>query len=123
MAPEVQPERGIGHDESSAHSEASTQEHADPGIQAQVPVKDRGDIGSDSEENGMITLLSYHIIDAKALQNLTNISSIKTLEGSSLAVNAQQNLIGGANVIASMRYDNGIIYVIDQVLVPIRLSI
>lgn len=76
-----------------------------------------------SEENGMITLLSYHIMDAKALQNLTNISSIKTLEGSSLAVNAEQNLIGGANVIGSRRYDNGIIYVIDRVLIPLKLAI
>lgn len=76
-----------------------------------------------SKENGMITLISYHIVDANALQNLTNISSIKTLEGSSLAVNAKQNLIGGANVTASMRYDNGIIYSIDRVLVPIKLSI
>jgi uncharacterized surface protein with fasciclin (FAS1) repeats len=32
------------------------------------------------------------------------------------------DLVGGANVLKSERYDNGIVYVIDQVLVPIRLA-
>ena len=71
---------------------------------------------------GLRNLLSYHVADAKGLANMTESSSIKTMLGESLAVDVNQGLVGGANVIASGRYDNGIVYVIDQVLVPIRLS-
>jgi len=71
---------------------------------------------------GLRNLLSDHVVDAQGLVNMTESSSIKTMLGDSLAVDVNQSLVGGANVIASERYDNGIIYVIDQVLVPIRLS-
>ncbi len=74
------------------------------------------------KESGMKTLLSYHMVDASALQNRTDLGSIKTLEGDSLAVDEGVGLVGGANVLSSERYDNGIIYVIDQVLIPVRLS-
>ncbi len=74
------------------------------------------------KEAGMMNLLSYHIVDAKELLNMTNNNSAKTMQGDSLAVDANMGLVGGANVLKSERYDNGIIYVIDQVLVPIRLS-
>jgi transforming growth factor-beta-induced protein len=70
----------------------------------------------------MRTLLSYHMVDAEALTNLTDMGSVKTLEGDSLAVDPSMGLVGGANVLGSKRYDNGIIYEIDQVLIPIRLS-
>lgn len=72
---------------------------------------------------GLRNLLSYHVVDAQGLANMAESGSIKTMLGDSLAVNVNQSMVGGANVIASERYDNGIIYVIDQVLVPIRLSI
>jgi uncharacterized surface protein with fasciclin (FAS1) repeats len=74
------------------------------------------------KEKGMMTLLSYHMIDAKALVNMTNSDSVKTLQGDSLAVDAGTNMVSGANILRSERYDNGIVYVIDQVLVPVRLS-
>ena len=74
------------------------------------------------KEKGMTTLLSYHIVDAKALVNMTNSNSVKTLQGDSLAIDAGANMVGGANILRSERYDNGIVYVIDQVLVPVRLS-
>ncbi len=74
------------------------------------------------DQSLMRTLLSYHIVDAKTLGNLTDMGSVKTLEGDSLAVDPGMKLVGGANVLGSKRYDNGIIYEIDQVLIPIRLS-
>lgn len=74
------------------------------------------------KEDGTRTLLSYHIVEASALMNRTDPGSVKTLEGDSLAIDAGARLVGGANVLTSGRYDNGIIYVIDQVLVPVRLS-
>jgi transforming growth factor-beta-induced protein len=70
----------------------------------------------------MRTLLSYQMVEAKALVNLTDMGSVKTLEGDSLAIDPAMKLVGGANVLGSKRYDNGIIYEIDQVLIPIRLS-
>lgn len=70
----------------------------------------------------MRTLLSYHMVEANALANLTDMGSVKTLEGDSLAVDPAMKLVGGASVLRSKRYDNGIIYEIDQVLVPVRLS-
>lgn len=75
------------------------------------------------QQSLMRTLLSYHMVDAKALANLTDMGSVKTLEGDSLAVDSSMKLVGGANVLGSTRYDNGIIYEIDQVLIPVRLSL
>jgi transforming growth factor-beta-induced protein len=74
------------------------------------------------KEAGMMNLLSYHIVDAKSLLNRTDTNSAKTMLGDSLAIDANMGLVGGANILKSERYNNGIIYVIDQVLVPIRLS-
>ncbi len=74
------------------------------------------------KDAGTRTLLSYHVIDAKALMNMTDFNSVKTLAGDSLAIDSGAGIVGGANVLKSERYGNGIVYVIDQVLVPIRLS-
>lgn len=74
------------------------------------------------KDAGMMNLLSYHIVDARELQNKTEANSARTMLGDSLAVDANMGLVGGASVLRSERYDNGIIYVIDQVLVPIRLA-
>lgn len=74
------------------------------------------------KDAGTRTLLSYHVVDAKALMNMTDFNSVKTLSGDSLAIDSGAGIVGGANVLKSERYSNGIVYVIDQVLVPIRLS-
>jgi len=74
------------------------------------------------KEGGMRTLLSYHMVDASSLQNRTDLASVKTLQGDSLAVDENAGLVGVARVLRSERYDNGIVYVIDQVLIPVRLS-
>jgi transforming growth factor-beta-induced protein len=77
-------------------------------------------IGKDG--SGMQSLLSYHVVDAEGLINMTESNSVKTMLGDSLAVDQNLSLVGGAGVLASERYDNGIVYVIDQLLVPISLS-
>jgi uncharacterized surface protein with fasciclin (FAS1) repeats len=74
------------------------------------------------KDAGTMNLLSYHIVDARDLANLTYTNSAKTMQGDSLAVDLSMSLVGGANVLRSERYSNGIVYVIDQVLVPIRLA-
>lgn len=70
----------------------------------------------------MLGLLSYHVVDAAVLLNMTESYSVKTMYGASLPVDINSSLVGGAVVLASERYDNGIVYVIDQLLVPIGLS-
>ncbi len=74
------------------------------------------------EDAGMMNLLSYHIVDSKNLLNTTDTNSAKTMLGDSLAIDTNMGLVGGANILKSERYNNGIIYIIDQVLVPIRLA-
>jgi uncharacterized surface protein with fasciclin (FAS1) repeats len=86
---------------------------------------DKAKVALDSiskKEAGLTTLLAYHIIDAKALNNMTDSSSVKTLQGDSLAVDYGTGMVGGAEVLKYERYNNGIIYVIDQILIPVRLS-
>ncbi|MFB3763902.1 MAG: fasciclin domain-containing protein [Methanotrichaceae archaeon] len=76
-----------------------------------------------ANKGNMMTLLSYHIVESKAVSNNTGAISVKTLEGSSLAIDTRAKVAGGANVTKSKRYSNGIIYEIDQVLIPLKLSI
>lgn len=74
------------------------------------------------KEGGLRSLLSYHVIDAKALFNRTDLGSVKTLEGGSLAIDNTTGMVSSAKILKSARYENGIVYLIDQVLVPIGLS-
>ncbi len=74
------------------------------------------------KDAGMMNLISYHIVDSKSLLNASDSNSAKSMLGDSLAVDANLGLVGSANVLQSERYANGIVYVIDQVLVPIRLA-
>lgn len=74
------------------------------------------------KDQGMIDLLGYHTVDARELMNMTATNSVKTLQGESLAVDVGSGQVGGALVLKSERYDNGIVYIIDRVLVPIGLS-
>ena len=69
------------------------------------------------------TLVSYHIVNSDSAVNRTRSNSVKTLEGSSQAVDFKAGIVGGAKIIGAKRYANGIIYEIDQVLVPMKLSI
>lgn len=88
---------------------------------AKVPAATMKSISSNKDS--MMTLLSYHIVESKAVLNRTDTASVKTLDGSSLPVDARAKIVGGANVTKSKRYGNGIIYEIDQVLIPLKLQI
>ena len=76
-----------------------------------------------SNKDDLRTLLSYHIVNSDSAVNRTRFNSVKTLEGSSQAVDFKARIVGGAKIIGAKRYANGIIYEIDQVLVPMKLSI
>ena len=75
------------------------------------------------QDMGMVDLLGYHMVEAKDLINMTDSGSAKSLQGESLAVDSASGYVGTARVLGSERYSNGIVYLIDQVLVPISLSL
>lgn len=70
-------------------------------------------------------LLSYHVIAARiSSHEISRLSSTKTVEGSMLKPNTSNGVrINHASVIAAdIEADNGIIHVIDTVLIPESLS-
>lgn len=75
------------------------------------------------QDMGMVDLLGYHMVEAKDLINMTDSGSAKSLQGESLAVDSATGYVSTARVLGSERYSNGIVYLIDQVLVPISLSL
>lgn len=88
---------------------------------AKVPAATLNAINGNKDD--LRTLLSYHIVSSDSAVNRTRFNSVKTLEGSSQAVDFKAGIVGGAKIIGAKRYANGIIYEIDQVLVPMKLSI
>jgi uncharacterized surface protein with fasciclin (FAS1) repeats len=73
-------------------------------------------------KDALRTLLSYHVVDRNSAVNRTKIDNVKTLEGTSQAIDTKVGIVGGARILKAQRYDNGIIYEIDQVLIPMKLS-
>lgn len=70
-------------------------------------------------------LLTYHLIaDRIPSSNIARLSSTKTAEGSTLQVDTSNGVhINNARVIAAdIEADNGVIHVIDTVLVPQSLN-
>jgi transforming growth factor-beta-induced protein len=74
------------------------------------------------KNDSLRTLLSYHVVDRISAVNRTKIDNVKTLEGTSQAIDTKEGIVGGARILKAQRYDNGIIYEIDQVLIPMKLS-
>jgi uncharacterized surface protein with fasciclin (FAS1) repeats/Flp pilus assembly pilin Flp len=83
--------------------------------------------GTDFEElladpEALEQVLLYHITNGTLMsENLTNVSNVTTLQGSELPINVSDEgiFVGDAKVIqTNLTADNGVIYVIDAVLVP-----
>jgi uncharacterized surface protein with fasciclin (FAS1) repeats len=69
-------------------------------------------------ESDLQKLLKYHIIEKTDVVNMTAPSMIKTNEGDSLNVDLKSGTVNGAKILRSMRYNTGVVYVIDTVLLP-----
>ena len=71
------------------------------------------------------SILSYHVVwNGDAFENITELSSVKTLQGENLTLNNTNGLkVNGANVTLSRKYDNKTIYVIDRVLLRKRAQL
>ena len=65
-------------------------------------------------------ILGYHIVwNDGSFENISELSSARTMQGENLTIDNTEGLkVNGANITASKSYDNGIIYVIDRVLLP-----
>ena len=70
----------------------------------------------------LIAVLTYHVVSAEAYaKNLSNGQKIKTVEGKDVKVKINSNgvMINDAKVVAAdVKASNGVVHVIDQVLLP-----
>lgn len=69
-------------------------------------------------ESDLQKLLKYHIIEKTDVINMTAPGMIKTSEGDSLNVDLKSGTVNGAKILRSMRYNTGVVYVINNVLLP-----
>jgi len=66
-------------------------------------------------------ILTYHVVPGSVLSTSLKSGDVKSVEGSSLkvAVSTNKVTVGGANVVkADIKASNGVIHVIDKVLMP-----
>ena len=67
------------------------------------------------------SILTYHVVAGKVMaEDVVKLRSAKTVQGTALPVDASNGVkIGGANVLtADIETSNGVIHVIDSVLIP-----
>ncbi len=73
------------------------------------------------DKEQLTAVLTYHVVAGKVMAaDVVNLSSAKTVQGGTLAINAEHGVkIDNANVIqADVTCDNGVIHIIDSVLIP-----
>ena len=66
-------------------------------------------------------ILTYHVVPGSVLSTSLKSGDVKSVEGTSLkvGVSAGKVTVGGANVVkADIKASNGVIHVIDKVLMP-----
>jgi len=84
---------------------------------AAIPSSSLNDLMTRNESD-LQKLLKYHIIEKTDVINMTAPSTIKTNEGDSLNVDLTSGTVNGAKILRSMRYNTGVVYIIDTVLLP-----
>ncbi|ADI15805.1 fasciclin domain-containing protein [Truepera radiovictrix] len=74
-----------------------------------------------SDKEQLTKVLTYHVVSGKVTAaDAQTLSSAKTVEGGELSIDTSDGVrVGGARVIqADIEADNGVIHVIDSVLLP-----
>ncbi len=73
-------------------------------------------------KEALVKILTYHVVPGKVLAaDVVNLESAKTVQGSELKIKVKrgQVKVGGATVVATdIQASNGVIHVIDAVLLP-----
>ena len=87
-----------------------------------IPQEKRAELMTDAGKEKLKAILTYHVVegkhDAAAVSKMT---SAKTVNGADVAITAKDGkvTVGGANVTAAdVQATNGVIHVIDTVLMP-----
>jgi len=86
---------------------------------SKIPRRDLENLLKDKK--GLASVLKYHVVQGKLwASNVTKMTSVKTLQGGNLSIEITGGVrINDANVMqADIECSNGIIHVIDSVLMP-----
>lgn len=87
---------------------------------SKIPEATLNEILADKEQ--LTSILTYHVVPGKVMSSdVVNVTSAETVQGSDLNVKVEGNsvMINNANVVAvDIEADNGVIHVIDTVLIP-----
>lgn len=79
------------------------------------------------EENReiLVSILTYHVVAGKVTSAEVASGSVTTVEGSNIELTAGNGIqVNGANVVlADVEASNGVIHVIDQVLIPPTVNV
>ena len=88
---------------------------------AKLPAGTVEDLLKPENKAKLKAVLTYHVIPGKIMAADVKTSNVKTVNGKEIAVKAADGkvTIGGANVVkADVAASNGVIHVIDSVLIP-----
>jgi len=86
---------------------------------ARIPKADLDALLADAE--ALRKVLTYHVVPGKVMAaDVVSLGSAKTVQGQSLAIDARQGVkVDGANVVKTdILASNGVIHVIDSVILP-----
>ncbi|TAF00993.1 MAG: fasciclin domain-containing protein, partial [Oscillatoriales cyanobacterium] len=88
---------------------------------AAVPKATLDDLLKPANKAKLVKVLTYHVVPGAVLSSSLKSGDVKSVEGASLkvAVAAGKVTVSGANVVkADIKASNGVIHVIDKVLIP-----
>ncbi|PSB39948.1 beta-Ig-H3/fasciclin [filamentous cyanobacterium Phorm 46] len=88
---------------------------------AALPKATLEDLLKPANKAKLTKILTYHVVPGAVLSTSLKSSDVKSVEGSSLkvVVSGGKVTVGGANVVkADIKASNGVIHVIDKVLIP-----
>lgn len=86
---------------------------------AQIPTDTLQAVLQNKEQ--LAAILTYHVVPGKLMaSDVVRTSALKTLQGQSITITTEGSVqVDGANVIsADIEADNGVIHVIDRVILP-----
>ena len=86
---------------------------------AKIPADTLNAVLADKEK--LTAILTYHVVSGKVLAaDVVNLTSAKTVQGGELTIDAAHGVkVNDANVVKTdIECDNGVIHVIDTVLMP-----